>query len=195
MRKLILKMSMSLDGFVCGPNGEMDWTVRSRSDDSTAWVLETISQAGLHALGSHAYRELASYWPTATIPMAAPMNEIPKVVFTRQASLGSSGGESSPAAISWAAPRIANGDLVDEVQRLKQEPGGDILAHGGAAFARSLVRFGLVDEYRLVIHPVALGTGRPLFSDLQQPMNLELVSVSPFRGGVVAQVYRPIREG
>lgn len=198
MRKLVLKMSMSLDGFVCGPNGEMDWTIRSRSDDSSAWVLETLRQAGVHALGHQAYREIAGYWPSATIPMAAPMNETPKIVFTRQAALDPvdwlAGPEMSPAAIGWASPRVASGDLVDEIQRLKQEPGKDILAHGGAEFARNLVRFDLVDEYRLVIHPIALGSGRPLFSGLQRPMDLELVDIASFRGGVVAHVYHPIRE-
>ncbi|WP_434612068.1 dihydrofolate reductase family protein [Arthrobacter sp. A5] len=199
MRKLILKMSMSLDGFVGGPNGEMDWTLRSRSEDGAAWVLETLQQAGLHAMGSHFYNEVASYWPTSTDPMAAPMNDIPKVVFTRQKSFDLHAGqggvpaqEPSHGAASWASARIANGDLAEEMQRLKQEPGNYILAQGGADFARSLVELGLLDEYRLVIHPVALGSGLPLFSDLQQPMDLELISTTQFRAGAMAQVYRPV---
>jgi dihydrofolate reductase len=194
MRKLILKMSMSLDGFVGGPNGEMDWMLRSRSEDGAAWVRETLWQAGLHAMGSRSYQGWAGYWPTSTDPMAAPMNDIPKVVFTRQTSFDRRAApEPSPAAASWASARIVNGDLAEEIQRLKQEPGKDILAHGGATFARSLVRLGLVDEYRLVVHPVALGSGVPLFSDLRQPMDLELISASQFRSGAVAHVYRPIR--
>ena len=84
MRKLILKMSMSLDGFVAGPNGEADWIFRSQSDDSRAWTVESLWQAGLHAMGSRTYHDMASYWPTATDLFAAPMNEIPKIVFTRQ---------------------------------------------------------------------------------------------------------------
>ncbi|MDQ2845195.1 MAG: dihydrofolate reductase family protein [Actinomycetota bacterium] len=199
MRKLILKMSMSLDGFVSGPNGEVDWMVRSRGEDSAAWVLESLCQAGLHAMGSRSYNDMASYWPTSTDLMAAPMNDIPKVVFTRQKSFDLHGGQGgAPAqqpslgAASWASARIANGDLAEEMQRLKQEPGKDILAHGGTDFARSLVQLGPVDEYRLVIHPVALGSGLALFSDLQQPMDLELASTSLFRAGVVAHVYRPV---
>lgn len=182
MRKLILKMSMSLDGFVSGPNGEADWMLRSQGEDSAAWVLETLWQAGLHAMGSRSYHVMANYWPTSTDPTAAPMNDIPKVVFTRQKSFD----------LGWGPARIANGDLAEEMQRLKQEPGKDILAHGGAGFARSLVQLGLVDEYRLLIHPVAIGSGLPLFSDLRQPMDLELVSTSLFRAGVAAHVYRPV---
>ena len=199
MRKLVLKMSMSLDGFVSGPNGEGDWMFRSRSEDGAAWVLETLWQAGVHAVGSRSYRGWATYWPASTDPMAAPMNDIPKVVFTRQKSFDRQAGQGSAPArelsgaeASWASARIANGDLADEVRSLKQEPGKDILATGGAGFARSLVALGLVDEFRLVIHPVALGSGVPLFADLPQPMHLELVNTFRFRAGAVAHVYRPV---
>jgi dihydrofolate reductase len=211
MRKLILKMSMSLDGFVAGPNGEADWIFRSQSDDSTAWTVESLWQAGLHAMGSRTYHDMASYWPTATDLFAAPMNEIPKIVFTRQnpfdphagdtttalrdakqarqAQGGAPAQEPSPGAANWASARIANGDLAEEMQRLKQEPGKDILAHGGAGFARSLTQLGLIDEYRLLIHPVAIGAGLSLFSDLKQPIDLKLVSMSVFQSGAVAHVY------
>src|SRR4029079_11793702 len=108
--------------------------------------------------------------------MAAPMNDIPKVVFTRQKSfdLHTGGPALEPAAASWASARIANGDLTEEMRRLKEEPGKDILASGGAGFARGRVQRGRVDEYRLVVHPVALGSGIPLFADLPQPLHLEL---------------------
>jgi dihydrofolate reductase len=79
--------------------------------------------------------------------------------------------------------------LAEEVARLKHEPGKDILAHGGAAFAQSLVRLGLVDEYRLLVHPVALGRGLPLFSAIATPLDLELVDLKRFSGGAVAHVY------
>jgi len=185
MRKLILRMSMSLDGFVAGPNGESDWLLSRRGPDSTAWVMETLEEAGLHAMGSRTYHGMAEYWPTATDAMATPMNETPKVVFTRQASLELSG------AGTWGSAQIANGDLADEVRRLKKQAGNPIVAHGGAAFARSLVRLGLVDEYRLLIAPVALGAGLPLFTERMEPLNLQLVSTSIFRSGAVAHVYRP----
>jgi len=88
-------------------------------------------------------------------------------------------------------PTVARGDLVQEVVRLKEQPGNFILAHGGARFARSLVACGLIDEYRLVIHPVVLGQGQPLFTGLDSPVDLRLISAIPFDSGVVAAVYQP----
>ncbi|TMA86273.1 MAG: hypothetical protein E6J65_03520 [Deltaproteobacteria bacterium] len=104
-------------------------------------------------------------WPSSTEVFAAPMNEIPKVVFSTSRFVNPA-GNSTPAEASWAAARVAGGDLASEIARLKQESGKEIMAHGGAGFARSLVRLGLVDEYRLLIHPVALGRGLGLFSSL-----------------------------
>ncbi len=195
MRRLILKMSMSLDGFVAGPNGEIDWMMRSRDEGGKAWVAETLWQAGLHAMGSRTFYDMAKYWPTSTDSLAAPMNDIPKVVFTRQASLDLTAGE-KPAALassnaaSWTESQIVNGDLTTEIGRLKQQSGKDIVAHGGASFAQSLVRLGLIDEYRLLVHPVVLGAGLPLFAELPSPLDLHLVSTSIFRSGVAAHVYR-----
>jgi dihydrofolate reductase len=214
MRRLILKMSMSLDGYVGGPNGEIDWLLRSQDEGATAWIADTLWQAGLHVMGSRTYYDMVSYWPTSTSPLAGPMNAIPKAVFTRQESLdlaaghttaalkdstlareregGSAAASSSSDAVSWAESKVLNGDLAEEIEWLKMQPGNDILAHGGAGFARSLVKLGLIDEFRLLIHPVALGSGLPLFADLPRPRDLKLISMSMFGAGVAAHVYRPI---
>src|SRR5438105_15681588 len=136
-------MSVSVDGFVGGPNGELDWIFRSLDKDATAWTMENVWRAG------------------------------------------------TPAEATWAAARVARGDLAAEIGRLKQEPGKEIMAHGGAGFARSLVRLGLVDEYRLLVSTVALGRGLGLFSSLARPIDLELISTSAFPGGAIAKIYRP----
>jgi len=86
---------------------------------------------------------------------------------------------------------LLSGDLVEEIARLKEQPGKDILAHGGATFAQSLAKAGLVDEYRLLTHPVVLGTGLPLFSAISKPIDLKLVSTTVFNTGTIAHVYRP----
>jgi dihydrofolate reductase len=204
MRKVILKMSISIDGFVGGPNGEIDWLFRTMDDEAAAWTMESLRQAGLHIMGSRTFRDMAAYWPTSTEPFAPPMNEIPKAYFSRSDSAGSTSRalvdanarqrHRSPAPSgavgSWSAARVATGELAEEVSRLKQEPGKDILAHGGAAFASSLVKSGLVDEYRLLVHPVALGRGLPLFAGLSSPLDLALVEVKTFNSGAVAHVYR-----
>jgi dihydrofolate reductase len=132
------------------------------------------------------------------------MNTIPKVVFarTRDGKLAPTTKALEDAsraahvakvgdAASWGQPRVASGDLAVEIARLKEEPGKDIVAHGGAGFARSLVSSGLIDEYQLVVHPVALGRGLPLFSQLPQPLALTLVSTTRFAGGAMAHVLRP----
>lgn len=180
MRKLILKMQVSLDGFVAGPRGEIDWIFSSRDEASTAWIVDSLWQAGVHLMGRVTYQDMAAYWPTSSEPFAAPMNEIPKFVFSRTL-------DEAP----WGDTMIVRGDLAEEITRLKQLPGNDMLAHGGACFGRSLVRLGLVDEYRLVVHPVVLGKGLPLFDGMDTPRDLKLVSATPFPGGAVAMVYQP----
>jgi dihydrofolate reductase len=212
-RKLVLKMSISLDGFVAGPNGEADWIFRSSGGaDSTGWLLDTLRGAGVHIMGSRSYADMAAFWPYSEMAIAAPMNEIPKVIFSRaglahgplaekttralaeaKARNAHQHGVTPSAAVlqSWAEPAVASGELVDEILRLKEQPGGFILAHGGARFAQSLVAAGLVDEYRLAIHPVALGQGMPLFSGLSSPCDLRLIGMTPFASGAVAAVYQP----
>ncbi len=213
MRKLILKMSVSTDGFVGGPNGEIDWIFRSMGDDVNAWTLDTLWQAGVHIMGSHTFHDMASYWPSSTEPFAAPMNEIPKVVFTRKGFLEPTSEELTTKALkdarinaeglfnasdavslhtsSWAHATVANEDLYVEITKLKQQDGKFILAHGGAGFARSLIDTGLIDEYQLLIHPVVLGKGLALFSEVSAPFDLKLVSSTPFKTGTIANVYRP----
>ena len=118
----------------------------------------------------------ADFWPSAPGPFAKPMNEIAKVVFS-----------DSLKTADWPETTIASGDLAEAVTRLKQEhAGGYLLAQGGARFARSLVRTGLIDEYRLVVHPVVLGGGEPLFSE---PLTLEPISTTAFSAGAVAHVF------
>lgn len=208
-RKLVLKMSISLDGFVAGPNGELDWVFRSSSPDSRAWVLDTLRSAGVHLIGSGSYREMAAFWSFSDTPFSASMNELPKIVFSRTGiedgtrvdrsadadaalTAGRPGIEPSEDVLrSWAAPTVASGDLVEEIHRLKAQQGGPMVAHGGVRFARSLVASGLVDEYRLAIHPVVLGEGQPLFAGLSRPADLRLLSATPFNAGVVGAIYAP----
>jgi hypothetical protein len=83
-RKLVLKMSVSLDGFVAGPNGEVDWIFRTQGDDSTEWVVDTLRNAGVHIMGSGSYYDMAAFWPFSDMPFAPPMNDIPKIIFSRK---------------------------------------------------------------------------------------------------------------
>jgi dihydrofolate reductase len=137
------------------------------------------------------------------------MNQIPKAVFSRQGPVilsrgattaalddarANAGGAGSaplqPGAESWAQAYVASGDLAAEIAALKAQDGKPIVAHGGASFARSLVAQGLVDQFALLVHPVALGKGLPVFSELAAPTPLKLMSSKAFPGGSVAQIYR-----
>jgi dihydrofolate reductase len=143
-------------------------------------VLDVVAQAGVHLIGGHTARGWATYWPKSDSPFAASMNAIPKVIFSK-----------SLKQIDWQNSEIVSGDLVEEITRLKQREGKYLLAQGGVRFAQSLAKHHLIDEYRLITRPIALGTGLPLFSTLTEPLNLELVEVIPFKKGAVAHIYRP----
>ena len=207
MRELILAMSVSLDGFVAGPEGEAQW-IFSGDQAAIDWKVENLGNAGLHIMGSRVFQSMAAFWPTAATPFAAPMNQIPKAVFSSQgvavlkaattilrnarAQTGDSQtGQLQPGAESWAEAYVAGGELAHEIAMLKATDGKPIIAHGGAFFARSLIAENLVDEYALMVYPIALGKGLPIFSDLTSPRPLKLVGSKVFPRGAVAQSYRP----
>jgi dihydrofolate reductase len=177
MASLILKMSVSLDGYVASRDGSTDWVAAGRSDDSTSWVLDTVSNARAHLIGAATYAAWVGFWPGASGPFAKAMNEIPKVVFSN-----------SLTSADWGETEIAAGDLAEAVKRLKQERSSDgyLLAQGGTRFARSLVETGLIDEYRFVIHPVVLGAGERIFTT---PLTIESMSTTVFSGGAAAHVF------
>ncbi len=144
---------------------------------------------------------------SSEVRFAGPMNRVPKAVFSRTGTSGHPGttrgledaraqalpvGKPETEALeSWRSARTIVGDLFDGIMRLKREPEKDIFAHGGATFAQNLVSLGVVDEYRLRVHPVALARGLPLFSLLAAPADLELVEIKAFKGSAAAHVYRP----
>ncbi|MGA8815724.1 MAG: dihydrofolate reductase family protein [Xanthobacteraceae bacterium] len=209
MRELILKMSISIDGFVAAPDGGLRW-VFDTDHEARSWTVETVWNASLHIMGSRTFQDMAAYWPTSTEVFAPPMNQIPKAVFSRQglaalkaanttaalrdARANAGTGQSAqlqPGAESWAEAYVAAGALADEVAKLKAQDGKPIIAHGGASFARSLIAADLVDQYVLLVHPIALGKGLPIFSDIAMPRRLKLMSSKTFPAGAVAQIYRP----
>jgi dihydrofolate reductase len=199
VRELILKMSMSIDGFVSDLDGANKWMFGA-DQEAKAWAVEATWNASLHIMGSRSFQGMAAFWPTSTMEFAPPMNQIPKAVFSKQGPAVLKAADRAgvtqterlqPGAESWAEAYVASGDLAEEIAKLKAQEGKPILAHGGVSFARSLVAQGLVDQFVLGVHPIALGRGLPLFSELAAPMPLKLVSSKAFPGGAVAQIYRP----
>ena len=177
MRRLVLKMEISIDGFAGARDGYVRWIDPSYDAGLTAYEVGLLAGAGAHLMGRQAYLDMSAHWPASEEPFAAPMNETPKVVFSRTLT-------EAP----WGPVAVVSGDLAEEVARLKAEGDGYLLAHGGAGLARSLSRLGLVDAYRLNVHPVVLGDGLPMFD---APARMTLVESRAFPSGAVAQTYRP----
>lgn len=186
MRKLILRISVSIDGFMESSNEKLDFA-KSRSPEGAAWVGEKMAQAGAHLMGRKAFCEMASFWPDASGLLANAMNEIPKIVFSKK---GFEPSEFSTAK-SWAEAEVVTGDLIQEITTLKKEPGKDLLAHGGVGFAQNLVETGLIDEYWIATHPVAAGTGFGLFEKLSKPLYLKLIETKAFSTGAMMHVFQP----
>ena len=181
MRSVVLQMGVTLDGFVHGAQGYEEWGLPPEDDDVVAWKTASLREAGTHIMGRVSYEVMAQVWPTGVGVYADAMNEIPKVVFSKTLNHA-----------EWEETRIASGELADEIGRLKHEPGGVILAHGGQRFIDSLIGENLIDEYRLVLHPVVIGHGISLFRALRAPHRLDLVKARTFPSGTAIHTYRPL---
>jgi dihydrofolate reductase len=178
MRNVVLIMTASVDGYVVAPQGHAGGLPEPA--ELSRWKLDRIRRAGTHIMGRVTYEEMSSFWPTSTADYAAPMNEIPKVVFSK-----------SLREAAWPESAIASGDLAEEIGALKAQPGGEIIAWGGAGFAQALSRAGLIDEYVIVVQPVAYGGGEPVFRDLPRPLQLRLLSSTTYASGTMLQLYQP----
>ncbi len=182
MRKVILFDMVTLDGYFSGPNGEIDW--HHVDDEFNEFAIEQLNSAGGLIFGRVTYQGMASYWPTPNAiendrEVAFRMNAIPKFVFSRTLDTA-----------EWSNTRLAKGNAADEILRLKQQPGQDLFIFGSAELAAALTKAGLIDEYRLMVNPVALGQGKPLFKDLKRPLDLKLLKTRAFRNGNVLLYYQ-----
>jgi dihydrofolate reductase len=185
-RRLILLMSMSLDGFLAHSDHKLDWLGdrddRSLSHDAERHQanLAVIGQGGQIVLGRRAGTDMAPAWAGSDSPMARAINALPKLLFS-----------STVDRVDWDNTQVTSDPVEDVIPALKGEPGHDIICFGGAQFAHSLARHGLIDEYRLTIHPVALGDGLPLWHGLPEPQRLRLVSSTVYADGAVTQALVP----
>jgi dihydrofolate reductase len=181
MKKVILFNMLTLDGFYEGPGGDIDW--HNTDEEFNQFAIQQTGTAGGLLFGRRTYELMAGYWPTPQAvgddpEVAALMNSLPKVVFSR--TLQEAG---------WNNTRIARGGLRAEIEKLKAEPGNDLFLFGSGELARALISQHLIDEYRLMINPVLLGRGSPMFSGLDRRRDLKLLSARPFRSGNVLLSY------
>ncbi len=185
MGRLIYLLNVSLDGFTATPDGDLGWA--TVDDESHIWFNEQLRTADASLYGRRLYETMAAYWPTgeddpeATEPMrefARIWNPHPKIVFSN--SLDRVEHNS----------RLVRGDVAPVLDELRREFSGD-LAVGGPNLAAQFVRLGLVDEYRVVVHPVVLGAGTPYWPRLETPLRVRLVEAHPFASGAEARTYVP----
>ena len=185
MRKVIYSMSVSLDGFIAGPGGEIDWG--APDEELHRFHNERVRELGVQFCGRRLYEEML-YWETVDenpsageveLEFAGIWLSLPKVVFstTLQTVEGNA--------------RLATDGVAEEVARLKAQPGKD-LAVGGAGLASAFIRLGLVDEFQLFVSPVVLGAGTPYFPALEERIDLELVETRTFGNRVVYLRYRRV---
>ncbi len=187
MRKIIFLMHVSLDGYVAGPNGEMDWLVYNEDLQQYVYALHDTMDTAIY--GRVTYEMMHDYWPTAlSNPDSTPGDlaharwyaDATKIVVSRLQDT-----------VEGANTVLIKDNLKDELLKIKQQPGQDMWLLGSPGLAQSLMRLDLIDEYRLNINPVILGAGKLLFAELESLLNLKLLESQTFTGSVVALRYAP----
>jgi dihydrofolate reductase len=183
MRKLKLQVQMTVDGYIAGPQGEMDWTNRNWDDKLKKYVGEITEPVDCIVLGRKLAQGFIPYWASHPEEAGADkFNTTKKVVFTKTLDRS-----------EWDNTVLAQGDLVDEITKLKRQDGQDLIAYGGATFVSALLEHGLIDEFQLFINPTALGNGLTIFKELDHPQALTLIKATPFDCGIVVLHYEPKR--
>ncbi|QHV97806.1 dihydrofolate reductase family protein [Spirosoma endbachense] len=185
MRKLVLFAHISLDGFAGDINGDLGFL--SYNEELQQFAQDLVKTVGAPVYGKNTYRLMASYWPTVlddpnadkhSLDHARWVQQIPKVVFST----------TLPSA-DWNNTTLINGNVVEKVNKLKQQPGKDLVIFGSPGLAKSLMNLGLIDDYKLTLHPVILGEGISLFDSNTQMRTLKLLESKTLGSGVVTLHY------
>jgi dihydrofolate reductase len=180
MRRLFWQMNVTLDGFMEGPNRELDFTAGFEDQDFDRYATDMLKSIDGVLLGRRTYELFAGYWPSATGPDADRLNELPKTVFSRTLE-----------SVDWNNSRLVAANVAEEVAKLKQEPGRDLALFGSADLASTFIRLDLIDEYRILVTPVVLGSGTPMFKHIDDRLDLKLLKATTWRSGIVALYYQP----
>ncbi len=189
MRKIITTTWTTLDGFIAGANGEMDWIGEIYDEAMGLYEDQVVSEADTLLMGRVTYQSFAGSWPY--VPdnpnasegekiYARKLNAMRKIVFSRTLE-----------SVEWNNSTLRKEIVPEEIAQLKQEPGRDMLIYGSASIVQALTNHGLIDEYQVLVHPVILGGGKPLFQNIQQQVKLKLVNNKTHPSGVVVLYYQP----
>ena len=187
MRKVIVSINITLDGFIAGPYGELDWHFPLWNEEMSDFAYEQLCMMDSILLGRVTYQAMASYWPyeahntaggSRGLAFANMMNNYTKFVFSKTLH-----------SVEWRNSRLVKTNLAKAIADLKQQPGLDMIIYGSGSIVSRLMQLDLVDELVLWLHPVVLGKGIPLFRDLQHPFPLRLLRTKTFSSGVVVLYY------
>jgi dihydrofolate reductase len=198
MRKLKLQVQMTIDGYIAGPAGEMDWMTLPWTEDINNYVDKITDPVDTILLGRKLAEGFIPYWASVAADKDNPesasgkkFTETRKVVFSKTLKV------SDPEAREWNNTVLAEGNLIEEITRLKKVSTGlqgndDLIAYGGASFVSALIKKGLIDEYHLFINPTAIGKGMTIFGEIERKIKLNLVDSVTFACGIVVLHYAPI---
>jgi dihydrofolate reductase len=186
MRKVFLFNMTTLDGFFEGPNQDISW--HNVDEEFNDFAIEQLNEIGTLLFGRVTYQGMASYWPTELAirddpAVAGLMNSLPKIVFSKTLDKA-----------EWNNSRLIKENAVDEVLKLKQQPGKDIAIFGSSDLAVTLAQNGVIDEYRIIVNPVFLGNGTSLLKGIKEKLNLKLLNARIFKSGNVLLYYAPEKE-
>jgi dihydrofolate reductase len=187
MQRLTVFENLSLDGYYVDRNGEMTWAKEDHDEEFNAFVSDNAKGNGTLVFGRVTYDLMASFWPTPQARQMLPtvaerMNNARKLVFSR--TMGQA---------SWSNTTVLKGDLVAEIKQLKSEPGDGLVILGSGSLVAQLASHGVIDEYQVVLNPVALGAGRTLFDGIKDRLSLELARSRIFKNGKVFLAYAPVK--
>jgi dihydrofolate reductase len=184
VRRIIVFNLVTIDGYFSGANGDMSWAHKT-DPEWNAFVEGNASGGGVLLFGRVTYDLMASYWPTQMAMQNSPviaerMNSLPKVVFSRTLE-----------SVSWSNTKLVKGDLAAEVRKMKEETGEDMAILGSGSIVAQLAQEGLIDEFQVVVTPVAIGRGRTMFEDIRKMLKLKLTKTRVFGNGNVLLCYEP----
>ena len=187
MRRIIVEEWLSLDGFAAEEDGGLnffpDSSIDKYSDEEQLQFLESIDAI---LLGRITYELFVAFWPTATTDkeiIADKLNSLPRFVFSNTLSSAPWG--------KWEAAKVIKGDAVNEIRKMKNQQGKDMVLWGSITLAQSLIKENLIDQYNLRICPTAIGKGKPFFPDANRHFNLQLTDIKKYKSGTVLLQYKP----
>ena len=185
MRKITVFNFVTLNGYYKGPNGDISW--HRHGEEENEFAAGNLKSGGILLFGRVTYEMMASYWPTPAAAendpaVAEGMNKAEKIVFSRTLKKA-----------EWNNTRLIKDNIVEEIKKMKQTPGEDMVLLGSGSILTQFAEKGLIDEYKIMVDPVVIGGGTPILKDIRHKLDLKLTKTKTFKSGVVLLCYQPLK--